>query len=157
MVKDPVSHFLASASSSPFEPASSQKPARPSEKTPPPRKTVLLVDDEESVLRYLTRLLEREGYRVLRAHNADEALRLTDWSLETIDLLLTDVIMPGMNGRKLADALHEKAPGLQVIFISGYAEDILTQEGMLEFGCMLLEKPIDPILFKEKIKEALGE
>lgn len=103
--------------------------------------TILLVEDSEP-LRKLTRsLLETHGFQLLVAQNGEEAIRIADHHANGIDLLVTDVVMPGMNGRVLAERLLAKRPGLRVLFISGYADNFVAVHGVLERGMALLNKP----------------
>jgi PAS domain S-box-containing protein len=92
--------------------------------------TVLVVEDEKIVRHVVTGQLKRHGYNVLEASSGAEALELTEKLHESIQLLLTDVVMPGMNGRELAESLTQKRPGLAVLFMSGYSQDILDAKGI---------------------------
>ena len=103
--------------------------------------TILLVEDEEAV-RGLTRLLLQErGYRVLEAGDADEALRISAAHQETIHLLVTDVVLPGMGGRVLAEQLLTMHPEMRVLYVSGYLDDEIVRHGVLQEQASLLEKP----------------
>jgi CheY-like chemotaxis protein len=102
---------------------------------------ILLVEDEAGVLAYGRSLLERSGYGVLAVSGAAEALGLDPRRLEEVSLLITDVVMPGMNGKALADALQCRRPGLKVLFTSGYAEEIFTRFGISPGELSLLQKP----------------
>ena len=95
--------------------------------------TVLLVEDQDEVRRVARTILERFGYRVVEASDAGEALGLARQEQFAIDLLLTDVVMPGMDGRQLADRVLEARPGLKVLFMSGYTDDVILHHGVLEF------------------------
>jgi CheY-like chemotaxis protein len=86
------------------------------------RETILLVDDEETVLRFSARVLAKEGFRVVSAGSGQEALDAAQARNDAIDLLMTDVMMPGMNGCQLAEILLARHPSLRVLFVSGYAE-----------------------------------
>jgi nitrogen-specific signal transduction histidine kinase/ActR/RegA family two-component response regulator len=103
--------------------------------------TILLVEDEPSVLRLAKRLLERQGYTVYAASGPTEAIRFADALAENIQLLLTDVIMPVMNGRDLAKTILATHAHLKVLFMSGHTADIMAEQGMLPRGSRLLEKP----------------
>jgi len=114
--------------------------------TPPaelPRgsETVLLVEDEAAVREVTREQLESLGYRVLACANADEALASAASHVEPLHLLLTDVVMPGMNGRELAERLTRSRPGLRVLYSSGYGEEVIARHGVLEPGVLLLQKP----------------
>ncbi len=103
--------------------------------------TVLLVEDEEMVREPARRLLSQRGYSVLAAGDAEQALRLVAAHHGPIDLLLTDVVMPGRSGKELAEQVCEDRPGCRVIFMSGYSQDVIAHQGVLEPGVTLLEKP----------------
>ncbi|BAL88908.1 putative multi-sensor signal transduction histidine kinase [Actinoplanes missouriensis 431] len=100
---------------------------------------VLVVEDEAALREVTSRILRRGGYTVLVAGSGEEALRLA--AENTVDVLLTDVIMPGMLGRDLASAVHRSSPGTKVLFMSGYAQPVLTTHGTLSADVHLLEKP----------------
>jgi CheY-like chemotaxis protein len=110
---------------------------------PPPSgtETVLLVEDEDPLRQLACTCLETGGYKALSVPDAKTALELIDDNPETIDLLLTDVIMPGMSGRELADIVGKLRPGIKVLFMSGYTNDLIAQYGVLDAGTLLLEKP----------------
>ena len=118
--------------------------------------TVLLVEDEENVRKTTTRFLEKIGYRVLSAGTAEEALQCADQTSENIHLLLTDVILPKMSGRELAETLIRKNPSVRVIFMSGYPADVISRHGMLAPGICFLPKPFDRIKLIQTLKEALS-
>lgn len=111
------------------------------ETAPAPGHTILVVEDEESNLRLIERLLKRAGYQVLAAESPARALELFDAHVDEIVLLLTDVIMPEMNGLELFLALRERKPGLECVFMSGYTADILTSQGLEENEPRFLAKP----------------
>ncbi len=102
--------------------------------------TILLVEDEAGVRDVSTRLLEQAGYEVLVAQSGEEALELAA-AAKSLDLLVTDVVMPGLSGREVADLLTKARPGLKVLFMSGYTEDAVVQRGVLAGEVALLEKP----------------
>jgi CheY-like chemotaxis protein len=110
----------------------------------PPTTTILLVEDEDSVRRMMHRCLEREGYQLLAARNAEEAEDIAGAYDGEIDILLTDVVMPGMTGRQLADRMKPLRPGMKVLFVSGYRHDALDQKGLLAPGMNVLAKPFPP-------------
>ena len=117
--------------------------------------TVLLVEDEEIVREPTRRMLVRNGYTVLAAGNADEALALSREHPGTIDLLLTDVVMPGRSGRELsADVLEDRAT-MKVLFMSGYSQDVIVHQGVLEEGVHLIEKPFAADDLLRKVRDAL--
>jgi len=119
--------------------------------------TILLVEDAES-LRKLTRsFLESHGYRVLVAENGEEAMRVEVQHSGKIDLLLTDVVMPGINGRVLSEKLLPKQPGMRVLYISGYTDSFIAGHGVLERGMTLLHKPYTEDALIGKVREVLDK
>ena len=117
--------------------------------------TVLLCEDERTVRELATKILQSAGYRVLAAEDSAEALRIADEQEGRFDLLLTDVVMPGMNGPALAEALAERYPALRVIYMSGYAEDVLSRHGGPAEGVDLIEKPFRRTTLLRRVREAL--
>jgi CheY-like chemotaxis protein len=119
------------------------------------RETILLLEDEPTLLRVCRRLLEKLGYRVLTAGTPDEALRLALEHPHAIHLLLTDVVMPQMNGRDLARQLVAFQPELRCLFMSGYTTDIISHQGVLDAGVHFLRKPFTQAELAVKVREAL--
>jgi CheY-like chemotaxis protein len=117
--------------------------------------TVLLVEDEVSVREFAVAVLRRLGYRVLAACNGADALRQVGQHAEPIDLLMTDVVMPGMNGRELAERLTTSHSQLKVLFTSGYTEDIIDQHGVLEEKLHFIAKPYSLAALATKLREVL--
>jgi two-component system cell cycle sensor histidine kinase/response regulator CckA len=113
--------------------------------------TILLVEDEDSVRRLASLLLERSGYRLLVASSAEEALETARGYDGPIDLLLTDVVLPGLNGRRLADMLAPERPSMKVIFASGYFDE----RGILEPGSDFIQKPFNPETLARTVRRAL--
>jgi two-component system, cell cycle sensor histidine kinase and response regulator CckA len=129
--------------------------------TPPPvasphigSQTVLVVEDAEELRELAKRLLERQGYTVMVAANADEALVLFDRNA-SIDVLLTDLVMPGVSGPELTRQLVERRPALKVIYMSGYTEEVIGQHGVLNPGIAFLHKPFTSETLGRKIREVL--
>jgi two-component system cell cycle sensor histidine kinase/response regulator CckA len=118
--------------------------------------TVLLVEDEGSVRHVLTEMLEGRGYRVTAAANGPEALALAETAPHTIDLLLTDLVMPGLNGRETAAALRESQPQAKVLYMSGYTDDIVVRCGGLEPGTAFIQKPFGSQEIVTRVREILG-
>jgi two-component system, cell cycle sensor histidine kinase and response regulator CckA len=116
---------------------------------------VLLVEDEDPVRVVTALLLETLGYRVWQASSAEEALRLVQGSPERIDLLMTDVIMPGMSGRQLAESLRTQYRGLKVLFQSGHTDDTVVRQGILHAEVAFLQKPFTLETLARKVREAL--
>jgi two-component system, cell cycle sensor histidine kinase and response regulator CckA len=117
--------------------------------------TILLVEDEPEILNVARRVLERQGYRVLQAATPILALALAARRAEPVDLLLTDVIMPGMNGRELADRLRETRPDLRCLYMSGYTADIIAHRGVLDEGVFFLQKPFTWRELAQKVRRVL--
>ncbi len=120
-----------------------------------PVETILLVEDEPSVARLTTRVLEHEGYTVRSASNGREALSMIDAGDVDFDLLLTDVVMPGMGGPELARNLERTHPELRVLYASGYTNEALTSRGILEEGVELIQKPFTTDQLKERVRKVL--
>ena len=119
-----------------------------------PVETILLVDDEETVRRFSSRVLEKHGFTVLSAGTGPEAIDAVREG-HPIDLLLTDVMMPGMNGCQLAEQLLSQHPALRILFMSGYAEDVLATNVGLVPGAAFLGKPFKPKALVTKVREVL--
>jgi len=118
--------------------------------------TVLLVEDNVAVRSVLQRVLHEAGYRVLAASDASEARALCDSHREPIQLLLTDVVMPGMSGPDLATELLAKRPDMKVLFMSGYSGTAITRHGMLREGLVFLQKPFSPMSVTRAVRAALN-
>jgi two-component system sensor histidine kinase EvgS len=119
--------------------------------------TVLLVEDEAAIRRMGRMMLERLGYKVLTAGTPDEALRLAGELPAEIHLLITDVVMPGMTGRDLADRLHALNPNIKVLFMSGYPANVIAHRGVLDEGVHLIQKPFPMKDLGIKVREILDE
>lgn len=119
-------------------------------------KTILLADDDAAVRRMTEKVLERAGYDVLAAGTGAEALEMLG-TAGTADLLMTDVIMPGMNGRDLAAEVQRIRPGMKVIFLSGYTDETITPHGVLPAGVNYIEKPFSHDVMIETVRKVLGE
>jgi len=135
--------------------AAATEPAAPAPRSG--AETILLVEDEEGVRKLALQILRRHGYEVFAAVNADEASRLAHERGYNIDLLLTDVVMPGLSGPALARALTALYPSLRVLYMSGYAEQSLLAESGLSAGAALLEKPFTPDSMAHKVRELLDQ
>jgi PAS domain S-box-containing protein len=130
--------------------------------TPPPMRpmtsageTILLVEDEDIVREPARRLLISRGYRVLAASNADEALRVAAEQSGQIELLLTDVVMPGRSGKDLAAELRALSPATKVVYMSGNTQDVIVHQGIVGPGVNLIEKPFAAENLLRKIREVL--
>ncbi|HSW40837.1 MAG TPA: ATP-binding protein, partial [Acidobacteriota bacterium] len=132
--------------SHPSIPAAS--PARGSE-------TILIVEDEPAGLRMAQRMLEKAGYTVLTANRPGEALRLAETHAGRIDLLISDVIMPEMNGRELAGKISSLIPGVRCLFMSGYMADVIAAQGIFDAGASFIQKPFSREALYRKVRETL--
>ncbi len=119
--------------------------------------TLLVAEDEEGVREILVKSLEKRGYKVLEAGDGNEAAQKALDYKDRIDLLLTDTIMPGMNGKELADVLKSSRPELKVVFISGYAADVLSQKGILDSRINLIQKPFELDYLAQELRKILDE
>lgn len=117
--------------------------------------TILLVEDEPAMLDVIAQMIEGLGYTVKAAGTPAEAIRLVRTFADAIPLLVTDVVMPGMNGRALARALKEVSPRLKCLFMSGYTADVIAHQGVLEDNLFFLHKPFDTAALASKIREVL--
>ena len=121
----------------------------------PERKTILLVEDEPSLLELTSRMLEGMGHTVFRAASPSEALRLAQQHADRIQLLMSDVVMPEMNGRDLTERILSLNPDLKTLFMSGYTADVIVHHGVLEEGVVFIQKPFSRPTLAAKIREAL--
>jgi len=121
------------------------------------KKTILVVDDEPEVRKLVGAMVTRYGFNVLTADSGDHAITLFKNRKGEIDLLLTDVVAPGMSGPVLADKLTEMQPGLKVLFMSGYDNTQVVQHYVVEKGHALLPKPFTLEELGRKVEEVLGE
>jgi len=118
--------------------------------------TVLIVEDQDIVRQLAATVLQQHGYRTMEAASGSEAVLLLNRPGTTIDLLLTDVILPGMNGRELADRIRNEIPTVKVVLMSGYAGDKLGRHGVLEDGLAFLPKPFTPAALLHKVRTVLA-
>ncbi|MGI8609664.1 MAG: response regulator [Candidatus Dormibacteria bacterium] len=142
----------AMAQYTPMEPARSV-PARPQAELN--GYTVLVVDDEEQVRALTVRILTRYGYRVLEASGVEIALGVLDEPTANVDLVLSDVAMPGLSGKDLFRAISQSRPGLPVVFMSGYALGVYAPDGLIEEGVRMLPKPFTQEALLGFVTEAL--
>ncbi len=117
--------------------------------------TILLVEDEEGVRALGQRALERYGYTVLVASDPAEAIRISRAHEGPIELLLTDVVMPQMNGRRLSELLSPERPEMKVLYMSGYTDDAIVRQGILNAGVNFLHKPFSPAALAAKVRDSL--
>jgi CheY-like chemotaxis protein len=139
-----VAEAAAPAAPSPGPPVS----ARGSE-------TILVVEDDEMIRNLVQKVLKANGYTVLVAGNGSDAERVAAAHGGTIHLLMTDVVLPGLNGREVAQRLEAQRPGIRVLFLSGYTDDAIVHHGVLEHGVAFLQKPFPPSVLGRKVREVL--
>jgi CheY-like chemotaxis protein len=134
------------------EPLRTAGPATPAVRG---HETILLVEDEPAILRLTTLMLDRQGYTVVAAATPGEALRLARAHAGEIHLLLTDVVMPEMNGRDLAKNLQSLYPELKRLFMSGYTANVIAHHGVLDVGVHFIQKPFSIQTLAATVREAL--
>jgi FixJ family two-component response regulator len=117
--------------------------------------TVMLVEDDESVRTLVQAMLETKGYEVLAAAGADEAERLCAARSGGVDLLLTDVVMPEVNGRVLAERLAALSPSMRILFMSGYSDEAVYRHGEISPNASFIEKPFTDRTLARKVREVL--
>lgn len=134
-----------------------KKPGEPAEieRSLQGTETILVVEDENAVRELTRQTLKKYGYTVISAENSEAALDLLKKSLPDIQLILTDVIMPGMNGRALAQEAKKLQPNLKILFMSGYTDDAIVRHGVLEDGVDFIHKPFSTRSLTQKIREIL--
>lgn len=125
------------------------------EMLPKKHETILVVEDEENVRTLVRHVLEGEGYTVLEASGAREALYTHENHQGRIDLLLTDIILAGRSGREIAKDFMELRPGIHIIFMSGYIDDVLMRNELEHSRAMFLPKPFSPVRLTQKVRGAL--
>jgi PAS domain S-box-containing protein len=118
--------------------------------------TILIVEDEGALRELARELLEANGYKVIQAEHGEKAIRLVEHSQTHIDLLLTDVVMPGVGGKQLAKRLLELRPGLHILYMSGYTDDVINNRGVSPENTLLLPKPFTRAVLLRKVREALN-
>ena len=118
---------------------------------------MLIVEDEKSILKLGSKILTGLGYHVLVATTPGEALLVAEAHPSTIHLLVTDVVMPEMNGRILAERLAAIKPGLKCLFMSGYTANVIAHRGVLDEGVRFIQKPFSTNAFAMKVRQALDE
>jgi PAS domain S-box-containing protein len=135
--------------------AKTLQPTRVVSTSPGGSETILVVEDEEAVRSLVRRVLESKGYVVLTASSAEEAARMCEHQQTKINLLLTDVVMPGMNGQKLAQLLGLSRPEMKVLYMSGYTDNSIVHHGVLDASTAFLQKPFTPDAVLRKVREVL--
>jgi two-component system cell cycle sensor histidine kinase/response regulator CckA len=132
-----------------------QQAAETSGPLPKGSETLLVVEDDQDVRELISELLAPLGYKVLSTGSGDEALKTSDSFGGSVDLLLTDVVMPGMNGKQLAEVMRTRRPGIKVLFMTGYTQDAISTQGMLEPGVALIHKPLRPATLARHLRQVL--
>ena len=141
-----------------FLPRVAAEPAAAAPDVPGPdagRETILLVEDEAQVRVLARRVLERKGYVVIEASDGGDALALCERSPVPIDLLVTDVVMPGVSGRAVAECLRRDRPGLRVLYMTGYTDDEIVRRGLKDDGVALIQKPFSPDDLTRRVRALL--
>jgi PAS domain S-box-containing protein len=142
-----------------YLPASELAQRWPADPVAPPARNghevILLVEDEATLRQLAARALRARGFKVLLAADGAEALRMLETHRQPLDLLVTDVVMPNMDGRELADRLRARMPHLKVLFLSGYMDDALLRRGVFEANETLLQKPFTPHTLAQRVCEVL--
>jgi CheY-like chemotaxis protein len=119
--------------------------------------TILIVEDQASVRHFAASVLAPCGYHLLEAESGEEALKVAAAYPGDLHLLLTDVVLPGMTGKELAERLQSVRPGIAVLYVSGYAEDVIAHRGQLDPGIRHLPKPYPPHVLSATVREVLDQ
>ncbi len=154
-----VTVYLPRATGEALSPGAPKKTAAPGGTAVAPRPgtgTILVVEDNPSLRKVATRMLESGGYTVLGAGTGPEALSLLARQAGPVSLVLTDVVMPGMNGRELAEQIAESHPEIRVVFMSGYTEDAVLLRGVSEAHMAFIGKPFSKPQLLEKVHQVLN-
>jgi two-component system cell cycle sensor histidine kinase/response regulator CckA len=136
--------------------AISEQPAtQPQLRLPKGTETVMIVEDEEGIRAWTCQVLESCGYHVLEAGHGQQAIALDETFAAPIDLLVTDVVMPRMSGRQVAEVLQQRHPQMRVLFVSGYTDDSIIRRGILSSTAAFLQKPFSAVALAHKVREML--
>jgi CheY-like chemotaxis protein len=139
----------------PSKEAVTQPRTQDSSKVKSNQETILVVEDEESLLKFTSLVLKKSGYTVLEASSGAEALSIAEGFKTPIHLLLTDVIMPGMNGKEIFEALSKLRPDTKILYTSGYPDDVIARHGIVNKGENLLQKPTTVDKLTTKVRQVL--
>ncbi|MBF0329713.1 MAG: PAS domain S-box protein [Nitrospirae bacterium] len=134
-----------------------KKEEKTSKNIVPGNETILLIEDDEAVRNVTKAMLEHFGYTVIEAFNGTEALQVFEKNKDAVQLVISDIIMPGQNGKETYNAMKQTKPNLKVLFVSGYTANILTQRGILDETTNFISKPLNPNSFSIKIREVLDK
>jgi len=135
--------------------AASEKKEQHPVTAPGGSETVLIVEDDDSLRKVSQRALQQHGYSVLEAENGEDALKVSEAYAGSIDLLITDVVMPGMGGKETAERLQPLYPRMKVLYTSGYTDNTIVHHGVLATGLNFLQKPFSPEALVRKVREIL--
>ena len=127
------------------------------EELPRGDETILIVEDEEEVRKLARRILEKQGYSVLETLNGEDALLACETCKSPIHLMLTDIVMPGMNGSELAKLLKPLYPEIKILYMSGYTDNAIARQGVLEKGVNYIQKPFTVEGLARKVREVLDK
>jgi CheY-like chemotaxis protein len=119
--------------------------------------TILVVEDDPAVLDYVTEVLTELNYQVLQAAEGISAVKILESGSHNIDLLLTDVIMPGISGRVVADQAKRIKPGIKILFMTGYSQNAIVHQGRLDPGVHLIQKPVTPPELASRVRNLLDQ
>ena len=137
--------------------ASKKKDERYEKLTPKGKgELVLLVEDDPAVLDLAKNMIERIGYRVIKANHPEEAIKLAEKHCDEIMLLLTDIVMPNMHGKELAKHITGLCPKIRILFMSGYTADVIAHHGVLDENISYIQKPFSSDNIAQKIREVLA-
>jgi len=117
--------------------------------------TILVVEDDEEVRKLAKRILEKQGYKILDGSQGNEAIQICEEHKGPIHMMVTDVVMPGMSGRELANRLMSVHPEMKVLYMSGYTDDAIVHHGVLDPGIAYIQKPFAPDTFASKVRQIL--
>jgi two-component system, cell cycle sensor histidine kinase and response regulator CckA len=138
------------------EPAETVASTQPQSKTKRSNETILLVEDEDAVRDLIQTVLSERGFDVIPARDPEHAEQIASNYAHEIHMLLTDVVMPGTSGRELAVRVAARRPGIRILYMSGYTDNVITSGGMLEKGLAFVQKPFSPNLLIQKVREVLS-